>query len=142
MVITGAHSIQFCYQETQIFGRSVLLTRDMHNLNLSGEENFEDTDEKQMLLYSMEEGSHRHEAHAVACEPDPSTSRATEELVDHWKDIDSMFVEATRLEAEIVGKPTDFLINQIQKDKIRNLRDAGNKVQIEFFGFGRTVSVN
>jgi len=128
----------------------------MHNLNLSGEENFEDTNEKLMLWYSMEEERHRREEHAAACEQGPSTSRATEEfnivysmeefgdidLVDQWKDIDAMFGEAERLEVEIVGKPMDFLINQIQQDKIRGLRDVGNKLQKTFFGFGRTVSVN
>jgi len=52
----------------------------MRHLNLLGEENFEDSNEKLMLWYIMEEERHRREAHALACDQGPSTSRATEEL--------------------------------------------------------------
>ena len=50
----------------------------MRRLNLLGD--FEDSNEKLMLWYIMEEERHRREAHALACDQGPSTSRATEEL--------------------------------------------------------------
>ena len=52
----------------------------MGHLNLLGKENFEDSNEKLMLWYIMEEERHRREAHALACDQGPSTSRATEEF--------------------------------------------------------------